>query len=146
VIDHTAAHLALRAQLLTVSTLPAARAFENKDYVPVTGTPYVADSYVPATHRLLSVTAKQGTAQETGLYVVTVHGLENSGLSVRTIAQSILAAFLPGQTFTTTTGDVVRIRSDLAPYAGQVTPLDTGWALCVIRIPWRAFSSNQLAA
>lgn len=145
-IDHEAGHLALRTQLVAISGLPSARAWENKDFTPTAGTPYIADQYVPATHRLLTTMAQGGSAVETGLYVIQWFGLKGSGISaIRTGAAAILAAFAPGSSFATTAGDTIRVRTDTAPVPGQILPLDKGWAVCTTKIPWQAYSHNVVA-
>jgi hypothetical protein len=147
VISHAAAHLALRVRLLTVAGLPASRAFENKAYTPTAGTPYLTDAYVPSTLTMLSFPAKNGTVEETGLYVVQWFGLHDAGFTaIRAGMQAILAAFAPGTSITSNTGDVIRIRTDVGPMAGEITPLDSGWSVCIARIPWRAHSANVIAA
>ncbi len=130
-ISHTAVQLALRNRLLTVSGLPA-RAVENKDYTPVAGTAYVEEKLVPATQSMLGLDAAS-SAIWTGLYVVTLHGLSNTGLAVSTSADSVLAKFAPGLTLTATDGTVVRISKSPAPYRGEVMVMD-GWAVCAIKI------------
>lgn len=141
-IDQQSAMLALRAQLLTVSQLPALRAWELIDFTPTSGQPYLADAFVPATQRLVSV-SRNGTVEETGLYVLTWHGLSGVGRSaIAAGVQAVLEAFPPGATFASQAGDTIRVRSDTGPYAGQIIPVDGGWAVCTIRIPWRAYSAN----
>lgn len=146
-IDHLAAHLALRARLLTASGLPTARAWENKDFTPAGSTPYVADQYVPATTALVSFPAANGITEETGLYVVQWYGVANTGITaIREGVQAILAAFTPGTVMTLTTGDVLRVRADVGPMGGQILPAEGGWAVSTIKIPWRAWSTNVIAA
>jgi hypothetical protein len=146
VINHTAAQLALRSRLLTVAGLPAARAWENKNYTAIPGTPYVADSYVPGTNSLITFPANNGTVEETGLYVVQWYGVADSGIgTIRAGVQAILAAFAPGTVVTSTTGDVIRVRTDVGPMAGQLMPMDAGFAVCTVKIPWRARSQNAIA-
>lgn len=146
-IDHGQAHLALRNRLLTVAGIPAARAWENKKFSAAPGVPYLADQYVPATSRILSFPANKGTTEETGLYVVQWYGLADTGITaMRTGVQAILAAFAPGTSLTATSGDVVRVRSDVGPVAGQILPMDSGFACCTVKIPWRAWSQNTVAA
>lgn len=146
-IDHLAAHLALRARLLAVNGLPAVNAFENKAFTPVQGTPYVADQYVPATQQLVGLPAQHGIVEETGLYVVQLYGVDGAGITpLRTLAQAVLAAFTPGTVVTSTANDAIRVRGDVAPMGGQIIPRDDGWATCTIKIPWRAYSQNLIAA
>jgi hypothetical protein len=127
--------------------LPAARAWENKNYTATPGAPYIADSYVPATMALISLPASNGVVEETGLYVVQWFGLADSGIgAIRAGVQAILAAFAPGTSITSTTGDVLRVRTDVGPTAGQIIPMDNGWSVVTVRIPWRARSQNAIAA
>lgn len=146
-IDRVQAQLALRGRLLSVPGIPTHNAFENKAFTPTTGTPYLADQFVPATTRLVAFPAQSGTVEETGLYVIQWYGLTDSGITdIGAGVQAILAAFAPGTTITTTGGDVIRIRSDVGPQGGQITPLDSGFAVCVVQIPWRAQTTNAIAA
>ena len=144
-IDHAAAHLALRNRLLGVAGLPAFAA-ENKTYQPAAGTPYVADQYVPATTALVTMPDASGTTEETGLYVINWFGLANSGISgIRAGVQAILAAFAPGTVVVSTAGDAIRVRTDVGPQTGQIIPMDNGFAGCTVKIPWRARSQNAIA-
>lgn len=146
-INQKASHLALRARLLTVVGLPSVEAFENKQTVPTAGQPYLAEQFVPATSRMLSFPAAKGTVEETGLYVIQWYGVDDTGISaIRDGVQAILAAFAPGTTITSTAGDVLKVRSDVGPTAGQIVQIDGGWAVCTVKIPWRAWSQNVIAA
>jgi len=147
VIAHGPAHLALRNRLLSVSGLPAARAWENKSFTPSAGTPYLTDEYAPATSTALSVPVKSAVLEERGLYIVTLYGLPNDGITnIRTWTDAILAAFAPGTAVTSTANDVIHVRSDIGPFAGQIIPMESGFAVCAIRIPWYAHSQNVIAA
>jgi hypothetical protein len=146
-VNHEQAHLALRNRLLTVAGIPSVNAWENKKFSATPGTPYLADQYVPATSRNLSFPANTGTTEETGLYVIQWYGIDDTGIgAIRTGVQAILAAFAPGTALTSTTGDVIRVRSDVGPFGGQIIPLDSGFACCTVKIPWRARSTNVIAA
>lgn len=146
-IDHAAAHLAMRNLLLAVSSLPAARAFENVAFTPVAGTPYVAEQFVPATSSAVTVPVARALVEETGLYVVQWFGLDGAGISaVRTGVDAVLAAFAPGTSVTSTAGDVIRVRSDTGPRASQILPQPNGFAVCTITIPWYAYSQNIITA
>ena len=132
-ISHTAVHLALRVRLQTVSGLPSL-ASENKAFTPTTGRTYVEEALVPASQSLIGLTTS-GPCEWDGLYVVTLHGLANTGLAVSTLADSILAKFTPGLTLTSTNNETIRIRGTPAPWRGQVLTAD-GWAVCTITIPY----------
>lgn len=141
-VDLTAVQITLRTQLLTLSALPAGRAWENEKFAPVTDRPYIEESFVPATTTLRGLT-KGGTVETTGLYLIRWYGVANTGLGDLTAGvDALLALFPPGLALTTTTGDVVRIRGDIAPYRGGIKPDQSGWSMCVVTIPWRVFSIN----
>lgn len=145
-INHLAAQLAMRNRLLTVSGLPSAEAWELKRFTP-TGAPYIADQFIPATSTLLTVPAQHGLIEETGIYVVQFFGLDGADLStIRTPADAIVAVFAPETAIATTAGDVVRVRSNPGPFAGQILPMENGYAVCTIRVPWYAHSQNVIAA
>jgi hypothetical protein len=131
-----AIHLALRTQLATASGLPTV-ALENRDYTPVAGTPYVEEDFVPAS-RSVRTLLPGGTVETMGLYVVKWYGVAKSGIdAITTGVDAILAVFLPGTSLATSDGGTVRIRTNPAPYCGQILPLDGGWAVCTITVPWR---------
>lgn len=138
-------HLALRAQLLTVSELPAARAWENKKYEP-THVEYIADEFVPATNTLRG-SAVGGLIERTGLYIVKVFGLADSGITaIRAIASAILAAFPIGPNggwvHWFANGDKLFLRNELGPWAGQLLPLDNGLTVCTVTVPYRFWTTT----
>lgn len=140
--DYAAIKLALRNHALTVSGIPAARAWENKGYTPVVGTPYLEEDFVPATVTLRGL-VKGGAIETTGLYVLKWYGLANVGTSdIDAGTQAILDAFPPGSTLALTSGDVVRIRGDVAPSRGQVIPVTPGWACIPVTVAWRLYTQN----
>lgn len=144
-IDHVAVQLALRSRLLTADGIPGSsqRSWENKDFTPTAGTTFLAEQYVPGPTTLLTTTAR-GVIECRGLYVVTWGGIANSGITaIRTGVDSILAVFPPGTTITTlANGDVLRVRGNPAPYAGQIIQNDAGRAACTITIPFVVLSTN----
>ena len=142
----TAVQLCLRNVVLTLPQLPAARAFENIAFTPTINQPYIAEQFIPATQTLQGL-LKSGLIEATGLYVIQWYGVLNTGLAAMTAGvDALLALFPPGASFTTTTGDVVRIRGDVAPFRGQIHYDDSrtgapGWALCAVKIPWRVYTN-----
>lgn len=126
--------------------LPALRAFENTDFTRIDGRPYLEEDFVPAPPFLLTANAANGTLEETGLYVLKWYGLSNYGLSaLRASTDALRALFAPGTSLAAGT-DTVRISSRPGPYAGQILPVDGGWSVITLTIPWRAFSTNAIAA
>lgn len=135
-------HLKLRALLLAVSGIPSAIALENgATYTPTVGTPYLTESFVPSTNQLLTTT--RGIDEHRGLYIVTWYGIVGAGIAaIRDGVAAILNTFPAGASFALTSGLTLRIRGDVGPYAGQITPIDAGFAVCVVTIPWRVYASQ----
>ena len=126
--------------------LPALRAFENVDLIPVAGRPYVEEEYVPATNAMLTFPAQSATVEETGLYIVKWYGLSNTGISaIRKSVDALKALFAPGTTLTAASGDVVWARATIAATTGQMIPLTGGWSALVLTVPWLARSTNTVA-
>ena len=140
----TAVQLALRAKVLTLSTLPVEQSWENVRFVPVAGLPYVEEQFVPGPQFLRGLTSG-GMVEQRGMYVILWYGVAETGLGDLTAGRdALLALFPPESVITTAAGDAVRIRGDVAPYAGQIRYDTPGWAYIAINIPWRVFTLNPI--
>lgn len=135
------------ARSLTVGA-PLLRAFENAEFLPVSGRPYLEEEFVPGAGSLLTFPANGAVAEDTGLYVLKWHGLNGTGIAaLRKSVMALKALFAPGTAMVVGNSTVrVRAGSGNAPYSGQIIPMDGGWAVVVLTIPWRAYSTNQVVA
>lgn len=125
---------------------PALRAFENIDFQPVAGRPYVTEQFIQGGGPVLkTITAASGTVEETGIYVLTWYGLANYGLSIRACVDALKALYAPG-TSLAVGSDTLRVRADLGPFTGQMIRQDGGWMALTLTIPWRAWTTNAIAA
>lgn len=144
-VDNTAIQLALRARVMTLGALPALRSWENVEFTPTNGQPYIEEDFVPATVTLKGL-IPGGLVENTGLYIIKWYGLSNTGLnSITHGVDQLLALFPPGATITASSGDVVRIRGDVAPYRGQLRQDLPGWAVVLVTIPYRVLSISVAA-
>lgn len=126
--------------------LPAHRAWENTDFTPVSGKPFVEEDYVPATNTLITLPADTGQLEETGLYILKWYGLATYGVTaIRKSIDAVKALFAPG-TALTAGSNTVRVRTDTGPYAGQLLPQGNGWSVVVLTVPWRTRTTNAIAA
>jgi hypothetical protein len=126
--------------------LPALREYDNDDFTPIPGRPYLSEQMVPGGAVLLSASADGGRTQDTGLYRLNLYGVGNTGhLALRDMATAILGRYAPG-TALSVSGGTAYVRGAFAPFAGALRRVDGGWALCAITIPWQAFSTNAIAA
>lgn len=129
--------------------LPSMRAWENADFTPVAGAPYLEEDYIPATHTLHG-NATGGVADETGLYVLKWYGLPGANLAtaLHKSVDALRALFTPG-TVLLAGANAVRMRGEVngpGAQAGQIIPQGNGWSVVVLTIPWRAYSVNAVAA
>jgi len=140
-VNHTNVQLALRAKVLTLSSLPDVRAWENIDTNPASGTPYVEEDYVPATAVLKGLTSG-GLTETRGLYVIRWYGVANTGLGDLTAGVDALLALFPAEsTITAKTGEVIRIRGDVAPTRGQMRQIQPGRVMIAVTIAWSVFTN-----
>lgn len=139
------AESAAGSRSLTV-TLPAIRGWDNVTVTPVAGRPYLEEDFVPGTSELISIPYNGGAMEETGLYVLKWYGLANKGSAgIRKCVDDLMLLFAPG-TSLTAGSDVVWIRDDIGPATSQIVPQGTDRAVCALTIPWRAYTTNLIAA
>lgn len=126
---------------------PELRAFENRELPPPkAGRPWIAESLVPATSRVVTFPSNTGQVEETGLYVLTWYGLQKYDVpAIRSSVDALKALFAPG-TSLIVGSDVLRVRTDTGPYAGQLLNTGDGWCACTLTIPWEARTTNIIAA
>ncbi len=121
---------------LTVG-LPSRMGWDNTRLEPTAAAPYGEEEYVPATARTITMPASGADMEATGLYVLRLYGKAEPGISaLRKLADAILALFAPG-TGLTVGSATVRVRTDLAPWAGAIRADRPGWSVVVLTIPWR---------
>lgn len=139
-VDHAAVHLALRNHAMPA--LPASREWENVEFRPTPGVPYVEEDYVPATSTLLGL-FKGGTIEDTALYVFRWYDVAGRGTAaINTGISALLARFAPGTAIVAGDGSIVRVRGDVAPTRSQITNPAPGWAMSAVTIPVRVYTQN----
>ena len=140
-----AAEVAAGGRSLVIG-IPSMFARENTVFARQDNRPYLIEEFDPATNTLRAGPAANGVREETGLYRLKWYGLANTGaLGIRKAVDALAARFTPG-TNLTAGSDVVRIRGDVATQVSRIAVRDDGWAVCVLSIPWRVFSTNIVAA
>lgn len=124
--------------------LPAFREWENVQLKPDGNRWRVKESYLPGPASQITL-GSGGEIEGEPMYVVTLYGIQNTGPSaLNKMADAVLALFPPRYPLSLSNGDVVRVRSDEAPYAGQITHSDIpGLAAVLVTIPLRIRSANS---
>lgn len=134
------------------ASLPEGRAFDNIAFEPVSGRPYLEEDFIPATTALRGQ-KNGGLVIETGLYVLKLYGLADTGVSaIRKTMDALKALFAPATTITAGShtlhvgGNPNGGAEQLGAYAGQILPQGDGRSLCVLTVPWYALSNNTITA
>jgi hypothetical protein len=139
----TAVEAEAAGRTLTVG-LPTGRAWENLDYEPTQNTPWVEEQYLPGPMRreTLGATAQLEVLPQ---YLPRIYVPANTGAdAARKYADALITLFAPGTTMTTTSGDVLRVRGDLAPFAGQLVQTRPGAAVVPVTVPLRVRTTNSI--
>lgn len=137
------AEAAAGSRSLTI-LLPSDRAWENIAFNPTTGRPYISEQYVPGTNSQQTY-GPGGDIVHTGFYQLQVNVPAANGISADgRYAKGILALFPPRYALTLSTGDVVRVNWDPAPYRGQRLQPEPGWSVIPVSVPFILRTQNSI--
>lgn len=130
----TAEALAIGRSL--VVGLPEQRAWENMPFTPEDGRWYIDEDYLPGPSGRATLGKENYEIDAFPTYVIQLYGLGGKGVqALYTVASQILLLFRPNLDILMAGGNVARVRSDTAPFRGQVVPEGTSHALITITIP-----------
>lgn len=123
--------------------LPALRAWENLDFTPTAGRWFVEEDYLPGPAAQITL-GRYGQIETLPQYVLKLYGMSNTGPgALYRAADALLTLFAPRTEFTCSTGDVVMVRTNPAPYRGQLIPAEAGWSAVVVTIPCLVRAANS---
>ncbi len=138
------AQAAASGRSLTVK-LPSRWAWEGITFNPTAGVPWVQEAFIGGPNFLRSAVI-DGSMEQRGQYVLTVHAPIGTALTARLYADAIVRGFRPGLTLAITGGDVLRIRAaPNAPSAGQLRPTEPGFQGVTASIPFWLLALNAAA-
>lgn len=125
--------------------LPVSRAWENVEFTPVAGVPYVEERYLPAGTQQVTI-GSLGEVEGIPIYQLDIYVKEKTGMdALAAYADALIAHFAPRQSFTATNGQVIRVRADVGPFRSQVSVGDRpGWAVCSVSFPLWVRSPNTI--
>jgi hypothetical protein len=124
--------------------LPAIRAWENQrpPVDPIPGRPWVEENYLPGPVALQAIGA-QGALWATPMYVLKLYHVADKGVgAANAYAKALLTLFAPTTAITLSTGDVLQVRGDVAPFLGQLIQAAPGYAVRALTIPLQVQSAN----
>lgn len=124
--------------------LPRSRAWENVNFEPNTGVPYVEEDYLAGPNDLQTV-GPGGRVEALPMYVIRVYANAGSGIgALYRYARALLDLFPPKQSIALASGDPLRVRGQPAPFRGQLLPDNPGWSVVPVTIPLRLETVNAL--
>lgn len=124
--------------------LPSRRAWENLHFENETDVPYVEEEYIPGPVEKVSV-GSLGELEALPQYIARFYLPQNTGkLAAYSYADAMLSHFAPGTSLTVPSGSQLFVRSRPAPFAGQLRPLENGFAFMPVNIPLVYRSPNSI--
>jgi hypothetical protein len=127
---------------LTVG-LPASRAWENIHFEPTARVPWVREEYLPGPTAQVTL-GPNGEIEALPQYVVHVNVANETGLTASRYADALMRLFAPRTALALANGDVLRVRSDTGPYAGQTQQSQPGFSVKPVTFPLRIRTANSI--
>jgi hypothetical protein len=125
---------------LTVG-LPSQRAWENVAFQPTAGVPWVEEQFLPGPASQVTL-GPNGELEATPMYALYVNLPAETGLTVKRYVNALRVLFAPRTAIPLANGDVLRVRSDTGPFAGQLQQGQPGFAVQPLTIPLRIRTQN----
>jgi hypothetical protein len=127
---------------LTVG-LPSNRAWENIAFQPTAGVPWVREEFLPGPIAQVTL-GPNGELEVLPQYLLHVNVASESGLTAKRYVAALRALFAPRTAIPLPNGDVLRVRSDTAPYPGQLLQSQPGFAEQLFTVPLRLRTPNLI--
>lgn len=123
--------------------LPAGRAWENVPFDPFATEWYVREEYLPGPQALIAGNDDHGEYEAYPAYVLTLYGMPGTGAgALYAASDAVLRHFRPALHLFTSDGHAVRVRTDSAPYSGQLFS-DVAHSAIEVTIPLSIRTSNN---
>jgi hypothetical protein len=136
---------AANGRSLTVG-LPSSRSYENLKFTPAPGVTHISEQYLPGPAPRQVTWGPLGELELLPMYVIHVNVPAETGeVAAQRYGDSLLALFAPRRTIPLANGDLLRVRSDVAPFPGQLLPSAlAGFAVLPLTIPFRIRTNNSI--
>jgi hypothetical protein len=118
--------------------LPSLRAWENADFTPTRGLPFLEEQFMPGI-AFTTNDGDDGMLERRPMYSPRVYVPSNTGfLADGRYADAIAALFAPGTQIPIASGEKLVVRGDVAPMLGQRAPAALpGWSCIPVTIALR---------
>lgn len=109
----------------------------------IAGRWFFEEDYLPGPVQQVTV-GPFGQMEALPQYVGKFYGIANMGpAALYAVADAVLTLFAPRTALTVGAGDSLTVRTNPAPYRGQLVQAESGWAVVPITIPLRLRSANS---
>lgn len=123
--------------------LPAMQSYENVAFQPTAGVPWVEEQFIPGPASQVTI-GPLGELEALPMYALYVNVPAETGLTVKRYVNALRTLFAPRTAIPLANGDVLRVRSDTGPYAGQLQQGQPGFAVQPLTIPLRIRTANVI--
>lgn len=125
--------------------LPALQYYDNDKFTPQQFRWFAEGEFSPSTSTLQTATASRGIGQATGEYYWRLYSVAETGDdALDAVTSALLRCYPPGDGQRLSDGTTLRIRQDIAPWAGSITNETTGHAVLTVTVPWRCSFTNPV--
>jgi hypothetical protein len=135
------AEAAAGGRSLTVG-LPLNRAWENEEFEPTAGIPWVREEFLPGPNEQVTI-GPGGDVQGEPQYVIHISVPAGTRLTAKRYTHAAKVLFAPA-TKITTSGGTIRVKPKPAPFTGQLLPSQAGFAEQPITFPLEVRSPNVI--
>lgn len=123
--------------------LPSRRAWENVPFDREAEEWYIREEFIPGPPTLIAGNYDHGEYDADPAYIVTIYGLPGTGAgAVYAAADALLRHVRPGLHLPTSDGHTLRVRTDTAPYRGQLFMDGATHAAIEVTIPLTVRTTN----
>lgn len=126
---------------LTVG-LPLNRAWENDEFEPTAGIPWIREEYLPGPNSQITI-GPFGEVEGEPQYVIHFNLPAGTRLTAKRYTHAGRVLFAP-RTQIPITGGTLRVRADTAPLTGQLLPSQPGFVDQPLTIPLKIRSANTI--
>ncbi len=115
--------------------LPAQQSWENMDFTPEAGRPFIAEQFVPGPVQQVTV-GPGGDVEYLPMYILDIFAPLNVGVAaLHYYADALLALFPPRFAMTLPSGIIARMRTDTGPFRGQMRRTRDNWVSVQLTFP-----------
>lgn len=143
-VDKTLTTEAAAVNRSLVVGAPSARQWENVKFNPKLPRPYVEEQYLPGPVSQDSL-GPNGWLTLEPQWVLNFHVPEGAGIATDSkYLNAVEALFAPRTAIVLANTDILRVRSDVAPFRSQRQNVAPGWVVAPIAIPLRLQTQNSI--